>query len=70
MIAMKRVINFHDGEDDNIYVETDDLLMYYIPTEVWETAIVPDGIVDNPIAKATYLLHYTDHFESTLEENK
>lgn len=65
---MERVINFHDGEDDNIYVETDDLLMYYIPNEVWETAIVPDGIVNNPIAKATYLLHYTDHFKTTLEE--
>lgn len=66
---MERVVNFHDGEDDNIYVETDDMIMYYMPLYVWDTAEVPTNIVHNPIAKATYLIHYTDHFQTMLGDN-
>lgn len=65
-----RVINFHDGEDDNIYVETDDMLMYRMPSVNWEHVPVPDNIVNNPIAKATYLLHYSDCFVCMSEENQ
>lgn len=64
-----RVVNFHDGEDDNIYVETDDMLMYQMPLELWETIEVPDDLVNNPIAKATYLLHYKDCFKCMSEDN-
>lgn len=64
-----RVVNFHDGEDDNIYVETDDMLMYMISQEQWHNADVPDNIVNNPIAKATYLLHYSDAFICMSEDN-
>jgi hypothetical protein len=66
---MERVVNFHDAEDDNIYVETDDMIMYYMPLDIWDTAEAPDNIVNNPIAKATYLLHYTDHFQTMLGDN-
>lgn len=64
-----RVINFHDGEDDNIYVETDDMLMYFMPSEQWHTIEVPDSAAINPIAKATYLLHYQDCFKTISEDN-
>ena len=64
-----RVINFHDGEDDNIYVETDDMLMYCMPADSWNETVVPDNIVNNPIAKATYLLHYSDCFLCMSEDN-
>jgi hypothetical protein len=66
---MERVVNFHDAEDDNIYVETDDMIMYFMPTDTWDTVEAPDNIVHNPIAKATYLLHYTDHFQTMLGDN-
>lgn len=66
---MERVVNFHDAEDDHIYIETDDLIMYCMTTELWDTVEVPDNIVNNPIAKATYLLHYTDHFKTMLGDN-
>lgn len=64
-----RVINFHDGEDDNIYVETDDMLMYCMTQEQWQYIDVPENIVNNPIAKATYLLHYGDCFVCMSEDN-
>lgn len=64
-----RVINFHDGEDDNIYVETDDMLMYCMSEEQWYNADVPDDLNNNPIAKATYLLHYKDCFVCMSEDN-
>ena len=64
-----RVINFHDGEDDNIYVETDDMLMYCMTQEQWQYIDVPENIVNNPIAKATYLLHYKDCFVCMSEDN-
>ena len=64
-----RVINFHDGEDDNIYVETDDMLMYHMTLDDWNNATVPDNIINNPIAKATYLLHYSDMFICMSEDN-
>lgn len=64
-----RVINFHDGEDDNIYVETDDMLMYQMSLEQWNTIEVPDELLNNPIAKATYLLHYGDCFICMSEDN-
>ncbi len=64
-----RVINFHNGEDDNIYVETDDMLMYFMPTEQWDTIEVPESAAFNPIAKATYLLHYHDCFTCMGEDN-
>lgn len=66
---MMRVINFHDGEDDNIYVETDDMLMYHMPLEIWDTVEVPPELINNPIAKATYLLHYGDYFTCMGEDN-
>lgn len=66
---MIRVVNFHDAEDNNIYVETDDMITYYMPTELWDTVEAPENIVNNPIAKATYLLHYTDHFQTMLGDN-
>ena len=66
---MERVVNFHDAEDDNIYIETDDLIVYFMHSNDWETVEVPDNIVNNPIAKATYLLHYTDHFKTMLGDN-
>ena len=66
---MVKVVNFHDGEEDNIYIETDDLIMYFMPTEAWDTVETPDNIVHNPIAKATYLLHYTDHFQTISGDN-
>lgn len=65
-----RVINFHDGEDDNIYVETDDMLSYYITQDAWHNAEVPDDLNNNPIAKATYLLHYSDCFVCISEDNQ
>lgn len=64
-----RVVNFHDGEDDNIYIETDDMLMYYMPTQLWNTIEVPIEQTVNPIAKATYLLHYSDYFVCISEDN-
>lgn len=64
-----RVVNFHDGEDDNIYVETDDCLMYCMPIEQWDSVEIPDEININPIAKATYLLHYHDCFICMGEDN-
>ena len=64
-----RVINFHDGEDDNIYVETDDMLMYCMSVDSWNETVVPENIVNNPIAKATYLLHYSDCFLCMSEDN-
>ena len=64
-----RVIKFYDSENDTIYVETDDMLMYHMSLEDWGTLDVPENIVDNPIAKATYILHYTDSFKSTMEDN-
>jgi hypothetical protein len=66
---MERVVNFHDGEDDNIYVETDDLIMYYMPLDLWDTVEIPENVKDNPIMKATYLIHYTDHFQTMLGDN-
>lgn len=66
---MERVINFHDGEDDNIYVETDDMLMYQMSLEQWDNAEVPAEQNINPIAKATYLLHYSDLFICMSEDN-
>lgn len=65
-----RVINFHDAEDDNIYVETDDMLSYYITQDAWYNADVPDDLINNPIAKATYLLHYSDCFVCMSEDNQ
>jgi hypothetical protein len=64
-----RVINFHDGEDDNVYVETDDMLMYYMSLEEWDTIEVPEEVTFNPIAKATYLLHYQDCFQTVGVDN-
>ena len=64
-----RVINFHDGEDDNIYIETDDMLMYSMPLEQWNSVEVPEAQNINPIAKATYLLHYSDCFVCMSEDN-
>jgi hypothetical protein len=64
-----KVVNFHDGEDDNIYVETDDMIMYHMTLDEWDNSNVPENIAHNPIAKATYILHYTDSFKCTMEDN-
>ena len=67
---MERVINFLDCEDNNIYVETDNKITYVISNEQWEIADIPDYIKDNNIAKATYLLYYTEHFKTVTGDNK
>lgn len=61
---VERVTGFYDSEDDNIYIETDDALVYFMSLEDWQTLDVPETIINNPIAKATYLLHYTDKWKS------
>lgn len=66
---VERVVNFYDSEDDNIYIETDDALVYSMPLIEWEMSTVPDNIINNPIAKATYLLHYTDNWKSICGDN-
>ena len=35
----------------------------------WDNSDVPENIAHNPIAKATYILHYTDLFKCTMEDN-
>lgn len=61
---VERVVGFYDSEDENIYIETDDALVYFMPLVDWETLDVPETIINNPLAKATYLLHYTDNWKS------
>jgi hypothetical protein len=66
---MERVVNFHDGEDNKIYVETDDRLLYFINYDDWANIITPvdhEGV----IVRATYMLHYTDHFTCMSEDNQ
>ena len=45
-----KVVNFHDGEDDIIYVETDDMITYLMSVDEWNISDVPDYIAHNPIA--------------------
>jgi hypothetical protein len=67
---MERVINFLDCEDDNIYVETDNKITYFMSNEQWHTVDIPVSLQDNNIAKATYLLYYTEHFKPVSGDNQ
>ena len=64
-----RVTTFSDSEDENVYIETDDALVYFMPFTDWETSDVPDELINHPIAKATYLLHYTENWKPICGED-